>query len=206
MDNDSIRVTGLGDAHLFDVICTPSSTSPTSAPHGTAERIRLLEAKKKKIQSERLVREHEADILIDYGKSLRGEHVSPENAASFLDGFVERANKNLIASAELEEAIVEIDSEIKKEKDRESKKKGLAYTEVTVVVVADRDGPVELKLTYSARHLTLVYHVYTHIVYLSSDQRPLGQYLRSLRHDRQHRKTLQPGFPQLSRTHLPNHG
>jgi hypothetical protein len=149
MDNDSIRVTGLGDARLFDVICTPSSTSSASSPHGAAERIRLLEAKKKRLQTEKRVREHEADILVDYGRSLRGEHISPKNATLFFDGFVERASKNLDATAELEEAIVDIDSEIQREKDLESKKKGLAHTEVTVVVLADQDGPVELKLTYS---------------------------------------------------------
>ncbi|EIN04009.1 hypothetical protein PUNSTDRAFT_108850 [Punctularia strigosozonata HHB-11173 SS5] len=149
MDTDSVRVTGLGDARLFDVICTitPSATR-VSLPHSPAEQIRRLEAKRKTLESMKHVREHEEDILTDYGKSLRGEHVSPADASSFLDGFIERAQKNLEALAELDEAIVQVNREIHTEKERAAKKKGDSRGEVTVVIVADQDGPVELKLTY----------------------------------------------------------
>jgi hypothetical protein len=96
----------------------------------------------------RRVRGHEADILVQYGKSLSGEHVSPETAAVFLDTFVEKGRANLEATAKLEQDIVDLERRIGKLLDKQSEKKGSAHAEVTLTLVAGEEASIELKLIY----------------------------------------------------------
>jgi len=56
-----------------------------------------LKVKKQALESEKRVREHEADLLVGYAKTLTGEHVSPAQMGAFLEGFVEQGRKNVVA-------------------------------------------------------------------------------------------------------------
>jgi len=111
--------------------------------------IRILRVKQEALESEKRVREHEADLLLNYAKTLNGEHVSPQVMGQFLDSFVGQGRKNLEAVTSLGEKIVEIQRQIEKETDKLAAKKGSANGEVTVVIVAKENNTVELKLTYS---------------------------------------------------------
>lgn len=57
--------------------------------------IRKLKVKKAGLESEKNLREHEADLLVSYARTLTGAHVQPDQLSTFLDSFVERGKKNL---------------------------------------------------------------------------------------------------------------
>lgn len=175
---ESVRVTGLGSGsgsplRLCDVVCTIASKDtpvvgsgssyasmntqaflvnvPTSL--GSAELIRLLKSHLATLQSKKSVREHEAELLVSYATTLRGEHIQPEQMASFLSMFVESSQKSLVARRELDETIVEVQRRIAIEEQQAEKKKGNARGVVDVVVGngendKGEDRKVELKLTY----------------------------------------------------------
>ena len=69
--------------------------------------------------------------------------------ARFLETCVDQGRKNLEAVTSLREKIVEIDRQVEKETDKFAAKKGSANGNVTVVIVAEDNTAVELKLTYS---------------------------------------------------------
>ncbi|KAF7335447.1 hypothetical protein MVEN_02198000 [Mycena venus] len=155
IDTQSVRVSGLGDARLFDVVCTTrdgfencSSLLDGPGPWKSSEAMRRLKAQKLALEGEKRVRGHESDLLVSYAKTLHGEHVSPTQMGEFLQSFVEQGRKNLEAVAELDEKIVALDRQIEVEVQKETTKKGLTTGEVTIVVGTDSDTHVDLKLTY----------------------------------------------------------
>ncbi|KAF8071517.1 hypothetical protein FPV67DRAFT_1606272 [Lyophyllum atratum] len=150
IDTHSIRVSSLGPARLFDVVCTLSQSKEHShhSPTSPTEIIRLLRVKKNALEGEKRVREHEAELLVGYAKTLTGEHVPPGEMGKFLEGFVEQGRKNLIAITEVTEKIIELDRQIDREFDRSAMKKGEARGEVDIILGADEASTINLKLTY----------------------------------------------------------
>lgn len=171
IDTRAIRVSGLGDARLFDVVCTISNDKDASyAPESSVEIIRRLNVKKHALESEKRVREHEADLLVNYAKTLTGEHVKPPQMSQFLETFVEQGRKNLdsvniisiIAShpatiftsiflqvTEVSEKLVEVERQISRELAKSLLKKGEVHGQVTIVLGTEDSALVDLKLTYS---------------------------------------------------------
>ena len=145
---DSIRVSGLGQARLFDVVCTidnktiPGKDSPS-------EVIRLLKKEKLELESQKGMLETQAEILVQYAKTLTGEHITPSDMSQFLDTFSERSRKTLRELSEVTEEIVDVDRRISEEIAMSNIKKGLSTGKVSVVIGTDEPGSVELKLTYS---------------------------------------------------------
>ncbi|KAJ7035289.1 hypothetical protein C8F04DRAFT_1098768 [Mycena alexandri] len=143
IDTQSVRVSGLGDARLYDVVCTTREGFTKSS-----ETVRLLRVQKAALEGEKRVRDHESDLLVTYAKTLKGEHVSPPQMGDFLQSFVEQGRKNLQAVAELDEKIVVLNRQIEVELQKETTKKGASNAQVTIVVGTDSDTHVDLKLTY----------------------------------------------------------
>ncbi|KAG6849296.1 hypothetical protein H0H93_009651 [Arthromyces matolae] len=149
IDTHSIRVSGLGEARLYDVVCTIGVSKDTSyASDSPSEIIRLLNVKKQSLENEKRVREHEADLLVNYAKTLNGEHVQPTQMSTFLESFVEQGRKNLIEIVDLEEKIISIQRQIERETEKRVSKKGDATGKVSIVLGTDNDTAVDLKLTY----------------------------------------------------------
>ncbi|KAG6872729.1 hypothetical protein C0995_007132 [Termitomyces sp. Mi166 len=149
IDTDSVRVSGLGEARLCDVLCTIGVGKDMSyAPDSSSEIIRLLQVKKYALESEKRVREHEADLLVSYAKTLSGEHVPPTQMITFLESFVEHGRQNLNNITELNEKIIALDRQIERETEKSVSKKGNAQGEVTIIQSADNSRTVDLKLTY----------------------------------------------------------
>ncbi|KAJ6578075.1 hypothetical protein B0H19DRAFT_1122296 [Mycena capillaripes] len=144
IDTQSVRVSGLGDARLFDVVCTTRDAPGLTS----SEAVRLLKAQKLSLEGEKRVRDHESDLLVSYAKTLKGEHVSPTQMGEFLQSFVEQGRKNLQAVAELDEKIVVVNRQIEVELQKEATRKGASTGEVTIVLGADAEMHVNLKLTY----------------------------------------------------------
>lgn len=93
--------------------------------------------------------EHEADILINYGKTLKGEHVSPEQASGFLQIFLENGKRNMKAVTKLKEEITLVDWKIAQLRDKMLERTGSAHGRAAITLSTKSAGPVEIKLTYS---------------------------------------------------------
>ena len=150
IDTESVRVSGLGQARLFDVVCTIEKKQDADlSSDSPSEVIRRLEVKKQGLESQKRVMEHEADLLVNYAKTLNGEHVNPTAMGDFLKTFVVKGRENLEAIAEIDKTIVEVNRMIEKELAKTTQKIGQANGQVTIVVVAAEDSKLEIKLTYS---------------------------------------------------------
>lgn len=53
--------------------------------------------KKRALESEKTVREHESHILLKYAQTLSGEHVTPIQMSQFLESYVIQGRKNVEA-------------------------------------------------------------------------------------------------------------
>ncbi|KAF8872571.1 hypothetical protein BD779DRAFT_1709096 [Infundibulicybe gibba] len=132
IDPQSIRVSGLGHGCLLDVACTVEAfKSGHYAPGTNAEKLRALEVEKDALESEKRVREHEADLLIGYSKSLNGEHVAPAQMVRAIG-----------------EKIIGVDRLIAAEKNKTASKKGSAHGRVTIIIGSEAKASVNLKLAY----------------------------------------------------------
>ena len=154
IDTESVRVSGLGQARLFDVVCTIEKKQGADlSSDSSSEIIRQLNVEKLRLESEKRVMEHEADLLVMYAKTLNGEHVNPTAMGDFLKTFVDKGKENLEAVAEIDKNILEVNRMIEKESAKAALKIGEANGQATIVVVASEDNKVEMKLTYSKRLL-----------------------------------------------------
>jgi hypothetical protein len=87
-------VSGLGDARLFDVVCTIGTNKASSyEPSSSSEVIRTLLVKKTALENEKAVRETESQILLKYAQTLSGEHVTPTQMGQFLGSYVDQGRK-----------------------------------------------------------------------------------------------------------------
>ncbi|KAH0585650.1 hypothetical protein H2248_008872 [Termitomyces sp. 'cryptogamus'] len=149
IDTQSVRVSGLEQARLYDVVCTIGGGKDMSyVPDSPSEIIRLLQVKKHALESEKRVREHEADLLMNYAKTLSGEHVLPTQMNTFLESFVEQGRKNIKDIAELDEKIIALGRRIERETEKGVAKKGSVQGEAIIILGTDNPSVVDLKLTY----------------------------------------------------------
>lgn len=145
VDTKSARVSGLGGAaRLLDVVCT---IVQSTTPFGLSETIRQYQLKRSTYIAEKSIIEQEADLLLGYGRSLSGEHVSIDKMAEFLTSFRKEKLSSLAATKELDEKIHVLDRKIQEEQERQTK--GKSNGKVTIVLHADEDSTVSLRLTYS---------------------------------------------------------
>ncbi|KDQ50394.1 hypothetical protein JAAARDRAFT_42021 [Jaapia argillacea MUCL 33604] len=148
IDTESARISGLGDARLFDVVCTLTPPKPLSQSASQSTTHHALQTQKLALEAERKVRTQESDILLAYGETLKAQDVPPEQLLSFLSKFVELGLANKKAVAEIDRKILEVQKEIDKETKKVPEKKGATNGEVTVVIVSENGGHLDLKLTY----------------------------------------------------------
>ncbi|TFK16659.1 hypothetical protein FA15DRAFT_698701 [Coprinopsis marcescibilis] len=152
IDPLSVRVSGLGEARLYDVVCTVEQSQQYGfAGHDlddASELIRSLNVKKGEIEKRKAIRECEARLLLQYAESLKGEHVAPAQMIDFMQTFTIQNQKNLQEVSKLDGDLDALNREIAKQESKVKTKKGLAQGRVDVVVVADGEVQVDLVLTY----------------------------------------------------------
>ncbi|VDB88402.1 unnamed protein product [Peniophora sp. CBMAI 1063] len=152
IDVDSTRVTGLGDARLFEVSCKIQKPDSWDVlPDSATERIRALKAKKATLAQEKYTAESVARLLREYGKTLSGQSVPPADADKFFDRYLERSSDLARTGARLDEEILQIQREIQKISADGSARKGHTHGRVTVVIMAKAQTEAVLKLTYVVR-------------------------------------------------------
>jgi uncharacterized protein (TIGR02231 family) len=164
IDTDSIRVSGLGHARLFDVVCTTGTSQEYSTGNDmiSEEVLNLLKQKKLELKRRKSIHESQIEILSSYIKTLNAEHYNPSAVYQYLDDYAEKCLQYQGAVSALNKEIAEVDRLMSKESARASLKKGRALGEVYVVIGTDTNGMVELKLTYSTVHIFIYLLLPTH--------------------------------------------
>jgi hypothetical protein len=97
----------------------------------------------------------EADMLDDYGMSLKDMNVGPEHAIAFLTAFVEKRQENAQATRVIDEEIVEAELEIDRLQDLVLERKGSTDGDVSLVLHSKTTATVELRLTYRGSALDI---------------------------------------------------
>ncbi|KAH9027688.1 hypothetical protein EDB85DRAFT_2133997 [Lactarius pseudohatsudake] len=122
IDTDSARVSGLGDAQLFDVVCSIGRGIEEIDPLSTSEKSALIK--------DRDALDNISGTMVDYSRTLVGDKTL-------------RTTRN-----KLEEEILQLTRQINVLSSADERKQGKSDGEVTVAVVAKQATEIELKLTY----------------------------------------------------------
>ncbi|KAH8115713.1 hypothetical protein DFH11DRAFT_1301174 [Phellopilus nigrolimitatus] len=152
LEESSIRVDGIGNATIFDVVYHPA-TPYNSATH--ADGLADLEARKSKIAADIAILDHQSKILGEYAKTLTGRDTDAEHLETFLDVYAARKSKINEETTKLYDNLAQVQKEIQeKSKSLDADEDSLRRrgVRVTIVVLAEGDGNVELSLTYAVSH------------------------------------------------------
>lgn len=168
LDEDSIRVDGIGNAVIFDVIYRafcPSFLS-TRLPHqnyaidspeplkdrdDSTNGIQDLKDEKARLEAELAILDGQSEVLSSYRKTLSGKDTDTETLISFLDKFASRQRQIHQETAQLRKELKEVDKQIDDASmaaSPEQKNNAQRGTRVTIVVLAEGDGEAEISLTY----------------------------------------------------------
>ncbi|KAF9651185.1 hypothetical protein BDM02DRAFT_3259188 [Thelephora ganbajun] len=165
-DTESFRVSGLGNARLLVVNCIREQFTEISE----SDPIRALEFLEDKLQAEEDAKEAEIGMLKAFGSKMGDKpDLTPDQASSFADALYEKT----LACAEIVKALDDKIAEIRRRIDKaESERAGSAFVKAVITIVANDDGPVQLKLTYRVgdAHWSPLYDLYA----TSEDGKPSG--------------------------------
>ncbi|KAI0263076.1 hypothetical protein BC834DRAFT_828113 [Gloeopeniophorella convolvens] len=153
IDTESVRVSGLGNAQLFDVVCSIGRGTGEINPQSTSEAIRKLHVKKSVLAKKLDVLDSISNIMEGYSKSLIGDFVGPKQADAHFERLLTRADAIVSVRSDLEEEIFQLSRQLNY-LSTEMKKRGKTDGEVTVVIMTEQSTTVELKLAYLVHDAT----------------------------------------------------
>ncbi|CAE6359614.1 unnamed protein product [Rhizoctonia solani] len=176
---DSIRVDGTGTAIIFDVIYHALSNDHATQASTNADLRHALEL----LQNERAIAQEQSEFLGSYGRTLNSKTVNVEDVQRFLDMFGLR-------QLEVAKRIQELDLQIDKMQEELNEARRKEYEDfrgaqrgaaITVTVLAEMDGPVELMLTYAVSNAswTPLYDVRASIAKTPRDISTIGLHYRA---------------------------
>ncbi|KIO24799.1 hypothetical protein M407DRAFT_25852 [Tulasnella calospora MUT 4182] len=152
IDRDSIRVEGLGNAAIFDVIYTPPPTEKAQTKKSLSlnEDLRALEKKIDSLKSEKAILNDQERVLADYAKTLNAEQTDVATLGNFLGVYKERRKQIHLGLQALHEQLTDTEKAAEEKRkalkeDDASKKRAV---KITVIVNAEEDGKAELSLWY----------------------------------------------------------
>jgi hypothetical protein len=152
MQTESLRVAGIGQAMLSDVVCiTPKSRTSKLGHAGKSEELLKLEEEKALLMGQKRVVDYQANILVGYARSITSEHVSPEDMLTFLQSFAAMGEQNAQADVTYQKSLREIEKKIEKELDdpaAEHDNSHLRNIKVKLSINAEESHAAEISLTY----------------------------------------------------------
>ncbi|KAI5122272.1 hypothetical protein M0805_002353 [Coniferiporia weirii] len=157
IDTESARVTGLGDAVLFDVVCTVEDhRGIDDGPTSSSDVLSALERHKGVLHGQKALRGQAADILVQFGHTLNAENNVISTVDTFLDTLMQRGQEILEEAKDLDVQIAELEKKIKQEKTRlwKERQKSPTHGRVSAVIIAKRAGRVDITLTYMVANAT----------------------------------------------------
>ena len=139
---ESFRVDGLGRARLLVVQCALDRHPEVPK----SDQIRDLISQLQELQTEKNAREQEVAILKAFAKSMaKNPDITPGQAETFSDTLFDK----ILACAEtvrgLDEKITRLNQKTNK---IQNSKRGAAFTKAVITILADEDGPIQLRLIY----------------------------------------------------------
>jgi hypothetical protein len=152
MQTESLRVAGIGQAMLSDVVCImPKNRASKLGQAGKSEELLKLEEQKAILMCQKRVIDHQANILVNYAHTMTSEHVSPEDMLTFLQSFTAMGEQNAQADVAYRKSLREIEMKIEKEVDdpaAEHDNSHLRNIKVKLTINAEEGHAAEISLTY----------------------------------------------------------
>ncbi|KAG8932275.1 hypothetical protein FRC01_014806 [Tulasnella sp. 417] len=147
LDSDSIRVEGVGNAVIFDVIYSPP---PKGSKPNDTEETRKLREEVIKLKSDRTILEEQSALLESYSKSLKSDKSDVGALTEFFGIYTDQKRAINADLAKLNDAISEAEKKLSEKlrelrTDDESSRRG---AKVTIIVLAEKAGKAELSLWY----------------------------------------------------------
>jgi len=142
IETESFRVDGLGNAKLLVVQCTLDRRPeiPESDP------IRDLKSQLSELQTEKSAREQEVAILRAFAKSMNEKpRIAPDQANAFSDTLYDKILGCAETVRDLDESIARLTRKIDQ---LGVSKVGEAHAKAIITILADEDGPAQLRLIY----------------------------------------------------------
>lgn len=141
-ETESFRVDGLGNAKLLVVQCILDRYPEIPK----SDQIRDLTSQLNELRAEKSTREQELAVLKGFGRSMAEKpDLPPDQALTFLDTLFGKDLAYVEKVGELDEKIARLDQKINKLR---SSKSGAAFTRAIITILADEDGPAQLRLIY----------------------------------------------------------
>ncbi|KIM26318.1 hypothetical protein M408DRAFT_72909 [Serendipita vermifera MAFF 305830] len=152
MVTESLRVAGIGQAMLSDVVCTTPKTGAAKGGHaGKSDGLIKLEEERALLLGQKRVIDYQANILVNYAYSMRSEHVSPEDMLNFLQNFNALGEQSAQADVEFQAKLRALDKKIEKEINdpvAEHDNSHLRNIKVKLTINAEENHVAEISLTY----------------------------------------------------------
>jgi hypothetical protein len=154
-----VSVKGGPATRLSDLVCTiEKSSSSSPAPGSPGEIISDLKARLAAPTRKKAVLQHQHRILFEYGEQLKAKNdIGPDQVASFLETFLDKAEKSIDGEIRLDAEISSLEKQIEEQERIMKAKVGEANGQVELILAAENEGQTELKLTYGMKLLHL-YH------------------------------------------------
>ena len=141
-ETESFRVDGLGNARLLVIQCTLDRYPEIPK----ADPIRDLRSQLRELQIEKTAREQEVAILKAFGKSMaKRPDLTPDQAGTFSDTLFDKTLACAETVRNLDGKLAQLNQRVNK---IQNLKAGAAFTKAIITILANEDGPVQLRLIY----------------------------------------------------------
>ncbi|KZT61874.1 hypothetical protein CALCODRAFT_463690 [Calocera cornea HHB12733] len=149
IDESSLRVDGLGNAVIFDVIYE-RLTPERNVPKASSEKVQELETQLASFKRELKVLQSQTKVLDDFSHTLTAKDVNPAELVYFLDILSERggALNEKVEETQSRIRVLEIALATVRRGQSPGEEVTKLATKVTVVVLAEQSGKAELTVTY----------------------------------------------------------
>jgi chaperonin cofactor prefoldin len=156
------------------VVYHPPTSNDSDKKHQKA--VEELQKQKEELERKLAVFKRQESILDTYSGTLKGADTAASKLNEFLDIYAARQSTIDEKKTELSDQITAINEDITQERkvwsaDNEGKKRAVR---ITVVVVAEDDGPAEISVTYRKRPFYTYQYSDTHDFRLQSSPKHLG--------------------------------
>ncbi|KIO31147.1 hypothetical protein M407DRAFT_138713 [Tulasnella calospora MUT 4182] len=147
LDSESIRVEGVGNAVIFDVIYSPP---PKDTKPKDTEETKSIRDEVAKLKSDRAILEEQSRLLESYSNSLKSDKSDVGALTDFFGMYTDQKRAINADLAKLSDEISEAEKKLLEKlkelrTDDESSRRG---AKVTIIVLAEKKGKAELSLWY----------------------------------------------------------
>lgn len=149
LDEDNIRVEGIQNATIFDVIYAPPSAA-RSDPEKDSE-VQAATSQLTVLESDKQILDKQAEFLEEYAKTMKAENTAPADLEKFLNTYASERKRINDALQEIVRKIA-MAKVVVAERQKALRNDDVAMRRragLKVIVLSDVDGPATISLQYS---------------------------------------------------------